>query len=55
LRIFNEKIKDFVGAIREGRPAPIPGEQIVRNQAVIDGILRSAAERREVTIEIPDF
>ena len=55
VRIFNEKIKDFVAAIREGKPAPIPGEQIVRNQAVIDGILRSAAERREVTIELPEI
>ncbi|MGH2350485.1 MAG: Gfo/Idh/MocA family protein [Chloroflexota bacterium] len=55
VRIFNEKIKDFVAAIREGRPAPIPGEQIVRNQAVIDGILRSAAAGREVTITIPEI
>jgi predicted dehydrogenase len=55
LNIFNEKVKDFVVAIREGRPAPIPGEQIVRNQAIIDGILRSAAEHREVEIDIPDF
>jgi predicted dehydrogenase len=55
VRIFNEKVKDFVGAIQEGRPAPIPGDQIVRNQAVIDGILRSAAEKREVEITIPDF
>ncbi len=54
VRIFFEKIKDFVGAIREGRPAPIPGEQIVRNQAIIDGILRSAAAGREVSIEIPE-
>jgi len=55
VKIFNEKVKDFVVAVQEGKPAPIPGEQIVRNQAIIDGILRSAAERREVTVEIPDF
>jgi predicted dehydrogenase len=55
LRIFDEKVKDFAAAIREGRPAPIPGEQIVRNQAVIDGILRSAEQRREVEIEIPEI
>lgn len=55
VRIFNEKVKDFVGAIRDGRPAPIPGSQIVRNQAIIDGILRSAASGREVSIELPDF
>ena len=27
----------------------------MRNQAIIDGILRSAAQGREVTIDIPDF
>jgi predicted dehydrogenase len=55
VRIFYEKVRDFVTAIQEGRPAPIPGEEIVRNQAVIDGILRSAAEGREVAIEIPEL
>ncbi len=55
LNIFVEKVKDFVAAVREGRPAPIPGEQIVRNQAIIDGVLRSAALGREVDIEIPEI
>jgi predicted dehydrogenase len=55
LKIFFEKVKDFAGAIQEGRPAPIPGEQIVRNQAVIDGILRSAELGREVEIQIPEI
>ena len=55
VKIFFEKVKDFVVAIQEGKPAPIPGEQIVRNQAIIDGILRSAAQGREVVIEVPDF
>lgn len=55
VRIFFEKIKDFVVAIREGKPAPIPGEQIVRQQAIIDAILRSAEQRREVTVAIPEF
>lgn len=55
VKIFYEKVRDFVQAIQEGRSAPIPGEQIVRNQAVIDGILRSAAEHREVAIEIPEI
>lgn len=55
VRPFFEKVKDFVEAVREGRPAPIPGAQIVRNQAIIDGILRSAAAGREVVIEIPEI
>ena len=52
---FFEKVKDFVVSIREGRPAPIPGELIVRNQAVIDGVLRSAETGREVVIDIPEI
>jgi predicted dehydrogenase len=53
--LFHEKVRDFVEAVRDGRPAPIPGEQIVRNQAVIDGILRFAAAKREVEVVIPTF
>jgi predicted dehydrogenase len=53
--IFYEKIRDFVVAIQEGKPAPIPGEQILFNQAVIEGILRSADIKREVEIKIPEM
>ncbi|SDO11553.1 Predicted dehydrogenase [Paenibacillus sp. yr247] len=52
--LFHEKVRDFVEAVREGKPAPIPGEQIVRNQAIIDGIIRSSQIKREVTIELPN-
>lgn len=55
VQIFFAKVRDFVDAIKSGGPAPIPGEQIVRNQAVIDGILRSAASGHEVQIEIPEI
>lgn len=51
--IFSDKVADFVDAIRHNRPAPIPGEQILYNQAIIDGILRSSALSREVEIVIP--
>ncbi|NLK07278.1 MAG: Gfo/Idh/MocA family oxidoreductase [Firmicutes bacterium] len=51
--IFTEKVRDFVFAVKDGGKAPIPGEQIVRNQAIIDGILRSAQSGKEVDIEIP--
>ncbi|CAH0122801.1 Gfo/Idh/MocA family protein [Paenibacillus sp. CECT 9249] len=54
INLFDEKVKDFVASIREGKPAPIPGEQILRNQAIIDGILRSAQSGREVEIDIPN-
>lgn len=53
LNLFDEKVKDFVAAISDGRQAPIPGAQILYNQAIIDGVLRSAANKREVSIDLP--
>lgn len=53
LNLFDEKVKDFAAAIRYDRPAPIPGAEILYNQAIIDGVLRSAASKREVTIDLP--
>lgn len=55
LNIFEEKVRDFVVAIKEGKPAPIPGEEILINQAIIDGIFRSSKEGREVDIHLPKF
>lgn len=52
LSVFEEKIKDFVRALREGTGAPIPGEQILRNQAILDGVLRSSVTKREVEIDV---
>ncbi|KAB8127029.1 Gfo/Idh/MocA family oxidoreductase [Gracilibacillus oryzae] len=51
--IFKAKVRDFVVAIKEGKPAPIPGEEILINQAIIDGILRSSEIGKEVDIHIP--
>lgn len=53
--IFYEKVRAFVLAVKDGLPAPIPGEQIVRNQAIIDGIIRSSELGREVEISIPEL
>jgi predicted dehydrogenase len=53
LDLFDEKVRDFAEAVRDGRPAPIPGEQILIQQAIIDGVLRSAESGREVSVELP--
>lgn len=56
LNLFDEKVRDFAEAVRDGRPAPIPAEQILIQQAIIDGVLRSAEARREVEIRLePSF
>lgn len=53
LNLFDEKVKDFVNAVANGLPAPISGEQIILNQAIIDGIFRSSELGKEVDIVLP--
>lgn len=52
--LFREKVRAFVVAVQEGKSAPIPAHEILRNQAIIDGVLRSAELRCEVKIELPN-
>ncbi len=50
---FALKVKAFVDAVEQNLPAPIPGSQIIYNQAIIDGIIRSSQSGHEVEIDIP--
>jgi predicted dehydrogenase len=52
---FYNKIRLFIDAVKEGGSAPVPSSQIIYNQAIIDGISRSAKCGREVTVEIPEI
>ena len=51
---FGLKCRAFCDAIINNGPAPIPTSQIIYNQAIIDGIIRSSASGREVDIVIPE-
>ena len=53
--LFYKKLRSFLDAIKEGKPAPVPASQIIYNQAILDGIARSAVAGREVEIEIPEI
>lgn len=53
--LFDRKIRSFLDAIITGGPSPVPSEQIIYNQAIIDGICRSAELGREVEIVIPEI
>ncbi len=55
ISLFDLKIRSFVDAVKEGGAAPVPASQILYNQAIIDGIAKSAAAGREVEIEIPEI
>ena len=52
---FDKKIRSFVDAVEFGLPAPVPSSQILYNQAIIDGISRSAEAGKEVVLEIPEI
>ena len=56
---FDRKIADFAAAVaasRRGEPFEVecPGTQILRNQAIIDAIERSARLGREVEVVLPE-
>ena len=53
--LFEHKVRTFIDAVRDGTPPPVPSKQIIYNQAVIDGIARSAACGHEVEIVIPEI
>ena len=40
--LFYQKVDAFVDAVLKGGKAPIPSEQIIKNQAILDGIVRSS-------------
>ncbi len=52
--LFDLKIRTFLDACKNGTPAPVPSSQILYNQAIIDGIAKSAECGREVEIVIPE-
>ena len=52
---FDIKIRSFCDAVKEGGEAPVPCSQILYNQAIIDGIAKSAALGREIEINIPEI
>lgn len=53
--LFEMKIRSFLDAVKEGGKAPVPSSQILYNQAIIDGIMKSAEIGREIEINIPEI
>lgn len=52
--LFDLKICSFLDAVITGGKAPVPTSQILYNQAILDGIARSAEAGHEITIQIPE-
>lgn len=53
--LFGKKIRSFLDSIKEGSAPTVPSSEIVYNQAIIDGIVRSAELGHEIEIEIPEI
>ena len=53
--LFDLKIRTFLDAVKNGTPAPVPSSQILYNQAIIDGIAKSAELGHEIEIQIPEI
>ena len=53
--LFDLKIRTFLDACKNGGTAPVPSSQILYNQAIIDGIAKSAECGREIEIKIPEI
>ena len=54
-KMFYGKVRSFLDAIKNGGTAPVPSSQIIYNQAIIDGIVRSNELGHEIEIEIPEI
>ncbi len=52
---FYKKCRAFCDAIYTNGPSPIPWQEIIYNQAIIDGIIRSSQLKREVEVIIPEI
>ena len=51
--LFDMKIRSFLDASKNGTASPVPSSQIIYNQAILDGIAKSAEAGKEVEISIP--
>lgn len=52
---FYKKVRSFLDAVKVGGTAPVPTSQIVYNQAIIDGIIKSNKLGKEIEVEIPEI
>ncbi len=53
--LWNRKIRSFLDACITGSKAPVPTDQIIYNQAILDGINRSSKSGHEIEIDIPEI
>lgn len=55
MSLFDKKIRSFLDACKGIGEVPVPTSQIIYNQAILDGIAKSAKAGKEVEIVIPEI
>jgi len=53
--LFYRKLRSFVDAVKTGGAPTCPSSEIIYNQAIIDGIVKSAECGHEIEVEIPEI
>ena len=53
--LFDKKLRSFIDAIKTGGAAPVPSQEILYNQAIIDAVMKSAELGHEITVELPEI
>lgn len=54
-KLFYKKLRAFVDTVKNGGCATVPTSEIIINQAILDGLVRSAREGKEIDIKIPEI
>ncbi|MBQ4526933.1 MAG: Gfo/Idh/MocA family oxidoreductase [Clostridia bacterium] len=52
---FYNKARSFLDAVKYGGTSPVPTSEIIYNQAILDGINKSAKLGKEITLDIPEI
>ena len=52
--LFDKKVRSFLDAVKFGSESPVPSSQIINNQAILDGIVKSAELGKEIEIVFPE-
>jgi predicted dehydrogenase len=55
IELFRREDIAFANAIRDGKPSPIPADEMIYTNVIIQGLVDSAAAGHEVTVKVPEF
>jgi predicted dehydrogenase len=54
IQLFKQENEAFADAIREGKPSPIPPEQLLLTNVIIQGVIDSAVVGHEIAVTVPN-